>query len=222
MSKAASTSLAVFMMVTCLWSRAATLRGTVSDQTGVPAQNTQVDLYSGEGEWHTTTDAAGGFHFDDLGAGRYDLEATLFGFRKTIVRDIEIGPSSISTKNVVLQIVGSAYECEHNFYRAEYVEGTTNPSIEGIVNPSPDRRFGTLAGATVTLHKIGSNEVPTLAHTDANGKFRVTDLEPGLYDLKAERKGYTDFSESEVRVRRGHALKVEFSMIPIGTVALCE
>lgn len=221
MLKALVIFLAIFSLAMYAQTKGATLSGVVSDQSGAPAENAQVDLYSAEREWHTKTDVAGKFQFDGLSSGRYDLEVSSFGLRKALFRDIEVGSSSMPPMNITLRI-RPASDCENGFSQMQYVDGAATPVVHGVVTFSSGRDVHVLPGAMISLRKSGSSSEPVQVQTNEQGEFLIVGLEPGLYTLKAVHDGYTDFSKSEVRIRSAKTLTVEFAMIPSGMIFVCQ
>lgn len=211
------------------------LRGTVVDVAGARIPNAQVDLYSDKHEWHATTDGAGSFSFPALLPGIYDLEVTRTGFRKQIIQSIRIGPSEISPMTIAMQVSTSADSCGDSFSRVMYLDSPGEFGIKGVVSFVSHREVtenggkkravssaGLLSGATVSVLRSGSKDKPTTVQTDENGEFEFADLEPGLYLLRASREGYADFAVSNVRVRLGKTLEVQFSMQPSGYIVVCQ
>lgn len=64
-------------------------------------------------------------------------------------------------------------------------------SISGVVK---DSSGALVAGAQVTVTSVGTSAVRTAA-TDNTGSFTVTNLEPGLYELKVAQAGFGDVKQ---------------------------
>lgn len=228
--------ITVLLLVTCVFAirvesaAQPTLNGTVLDPTGAVIANARVDLYSENHEWHTTTDAAGRFSFSALLPGRYDLEVTRVGFRKQIIQGMRIDFSEPSPMTITMKVGSTADSCGDFFASITYADATGEASITGVVTLVSDpgvtenggrRVADSVSGATISLLKSGATGKLLSVRSNENGEFGFDGLEPGLYSLRASRKGYADFVISNVRVPPGKTLHVLFSMQPSGYVVLC-
>src|SRR5688572_11565439 len=83
---------------------------------------------------------------------------------------------------------------------------TTSGSIGGEVL---DNQGGAVPGATVT---ITSNQGTRTAVTDANGRFYVPFLTPGIYSVKVELTGFTPVEQKDIQVRLGQRLDLPFTL----------
>ncbi len=81
-------------------------------------------------------------------------------------------------------------------------------AIDGIVT---DTSFRPLGNATIS---IAGSDIRVV--TDANGRFRMTDIVPGQYDLFALRLGYSPTS-ARVQVGDADTLRVSFSLQRVAT-----
>src|SRR5689334_10707029 len=63
---------------------------------------------------------------------------------------------------------------------------TPTGSIEGIVT---DQSKAVVAGATVTITSVATRQSVTVTTND-EGLFRVSSLQPGVYSIKIEQKGF--------------------------------
>jgi Carboxypeptidase regulatory-like domain len=215
---------ALVLLVTCLvairveCAPQPTLSGTVLDQVGAVII-AQIDLYSGKHEWHTTTDQAGRFSFHALSPGMYDVEVTSRGFRKQIIQNIRIDSSEPAPMTITMLIASTGDSCVDSLLRYQYVDAIRGESgFRGVVLTGG---VSVGSGATVSVLRSGSEGKPLTALTNDKGEFDFAGLEPGLYLLKASREGYADFAVSNVRVRPGKTLQVDFSMQPSGHITLC-
>lgn len=211
---------ALVLLVTCLVANRVecapqpNLRGTVLDQIGAVIADAQIDLYSGKHDWHTTTDGAGRFTFPGLLPGMYDVEVTRQGFRKQIIQNMRIDSSEPAPMTITMLVASPTDSCVDSFLRYKYVDAIGESGIRGVVSVG--------SGATVSVLRSGLEGKPLTARTNDNGEFDFAGLEPGLYLLRASREGYADFAVSNVRVRPGKTLQVDFSMQPSGYITVCQ
>ncbi|HEX7422853.1 MAG TPA: carboxypeptidase-like regulatory domain-containing protein [Terriglobales bacterium] len=206
--------------------------GKVIDPSGGTIPNAHVDLYSGKREWHVYTDAGGRFVFPELSSGMYELEVTSSGFRKRVIQNVRIDSSEPVPLTVILQI-GST-DCQDSFSRAAYSEGPGESGIKGVVRFVSNRQVteggrkrwasstGVILGATVSALRNGPGDKSAVVITNEKGEFEFANLEPGLYQLKASRDEFYDFAVSDIRVRPGKVLQVEFAMRKSGELFLCQ
>ena len=198
------------------------ISGTVLDREGAVII-AQIDLYSGKHDWHATTDAAGRFSFPALLPGTYDLEITSRGFRKQIFQNIRIDSSAPAPMAITMPWATAADSCVDSLLRHEYLDTIGESAMRGEAYAVSAATVSVpRAGVTVSLLKSGSEGKPLTTQTNDNGKFDFAGLEPGLYQLKASREGLNDFTVSNVRVRPGKILRVNFSMQPSGNVTVCQ
>lgn len=110
------------------------LSGVVQDQSGAAVPNTQVQVFSVNGELRaaTSSDDQGRYEFAALPAANYRVEFTRAGFQKAVLQNISLGGGD-QTQNVTLQ-VGSV---------SQTVEVTAQPAAE----PSEARIASRLVGS---------------------------------------------------------------------------
>ena len=96
-------------------------------------------------------------------------------------------------------------------------QSTTTGSIGGVVtNPAKE----VVPGATVTAKNVGTNKEDT-ATTDDTGRFKVPNLQPGLYSVTISSGGFSPMTVENVTVEIGREteLEVALSVGPVtGTV----
>jgi hypothetical protein len=88
-----------------------TVPGVVQDQTGAILPGADVQLVSAAGVVfdRTATDGAGGFRFEHVPAGSYELRAVAEGFATTSTR-VRLGTRAPSSQRLVLHLAGLAQE----------------------------------------------------------------------------------------------------------------
>lgn len=84
----------------------------------------------------------------------------------------------------------------------------TTGSVTGVVK---DESGQPLPGVMVSV--VGEKGIRS-ATTDQNGKFNITGIAPGSYDVKAELSGFVTMAQSDVKVTAGAAAETSFTMKP--------
>ncbi|HET9713754.1 MAG TPA: carboxypeptidase regulatory-like domain-containing protein, partial [Pyrinomonadaceae bacterium] len=96
-------------------------------------------------------------------------------------------------------------------------QSTTTGSIGGVVtNPAKE----VVPGATVTAKNIGTSKEDT-ATTDDTGRFKVPNLQPGVYSITVNSSGFSPMTVENVTVEVGRetGLEIALSVGPVtGTV----
>jgi len=89
---------------------------------------------------------------------------------------------------------------------------TTGTLVGTVQDPSG----GSVAGATVTARNLGTNATRSDV-TGSEGLFRITDLQPGTYEVKAEKPGFKTTVTSNVALHVGETSRVDL-MLQVGLV----
>jgi hypothetical protein len=161
-----------------------TVSGRVQRE-GEPVTGVEVVLEQGHHTWRQTTDAQGGFRFEPLRPGSYELiarQGLAFAARRLTV---EPGKD-------VLELV---------------VDLGIGGEISGTVRSESG---APLAGAEVLARPEGRE-----ATSDAGGRFRLAPLPAGRYAVVASAKGFMDETSPETEVREGLASSVELVLRPL-------
>jgi hypothetical protein len=78
-------------------------------------------------------------------------------------------------------------------------QGTTTGAISGVVtNPAKE----VVPGASVTVKNAGTNKEDT-AVTDDQGRYRIGNLDPGIYNVTVNATGFGAFTQDKVNVEVG-------------------
>jgi hypothetical protein len=85
-------------------------------------------------------------------------------------------------------------------------------SFAGVV---ADQNGAVLPGATVTATLISTKSVRS-AVTDAEGRYRLVELRPGAYTLRAEAAGFAGDVRADVRTDAGQSVRLDFKLKPAG------
>lgn len=85
-------------------------------------------------------------------------------------------------------------------------------SFAGVV---ADQNGAVIPGATVTATLASTNYTRTSV-TDAEGRYRLVELPPGAYALRAEAKGFSTDERAGVRTDAGQSVRLDFRLKPAG------
>src|SRR5678816_1744014 len=87
-------------------------------------------------------------------------------------------------------------------------QSTTTGSIGGVVtNPNKE----VVSGASVTAKNVGTNREDT-ATTDDTGRFKVANLQPGIYAVTVNASGFAPTTNENVVVEVGRETTLEVSL----------
>ena len=76
-----------------------------------------------------------------------------------------------------------------------------------------DSSGGAIAGAKVTIENTGTHVVRTL-QTNTQGDYVATDIEPGIYSVKAEAGNFKSVVRENVQLEVANELKIDFQLQP--------
>jgi len=176
------------------------LRGRVETEAGEPAPGLEV-LAMGSSRRlaggtvlmessQTRTGQDGSFHFDDLGPGDYRLSAT-----SNNGSSAEASVTAGQDEVVVLRLEAG-----------EAVSGTVTAE-----DGSP------IAGAAVRVFAGGFRGPPPTVESDADGRFRVENVQPGEVTVSVEAEGFVSERE-KTEVASGSGAQVQIRLARGGTV----
>ncbi len=89
-----------------------------------------------------------------------------------------------------------------------FAQSTTTGSIGGVVN-NPNKEVVT--GAAVTVKNIGTNKEDS-ATTDDTGRFKVANLQPGVYSVTVNSAGFSPMTVDNVTVEVGRETNIEVAL----------
>lgn len=81
-----------------------------------------------------------------------------------------------------------------------------------------DERGAVVQGATVTATLASTKSTRTCA-TDAEGRYRLVELPPGAYTLRASAKGFAGEVRADVQTVAGQSVRLDFKLRPAGVSA---
>jgi hypothetical protein len=172
---------------------AVVLSGKIEDETGAAIAGAELQLAAeGDGAlvFDAQSDDQGGFRFTDLRAGSYALQA------RADLHELAVVPSQIapaSDVHVVLQRTSAL--------RGEVLEVGGKPAIDAAV---------TIAGSGVWP--------PKTVRTGKDGRFELTPVPGGVYELRATRATFTSAPQEGVNVAPASAAFVRLQLEPGASV----
>lgn len=92
-------------------------------------------------------------------------------------------------------------------------QSTNTGAIGGSVT---DPNGAVVTGATVTVTNTGTNKVDT-AVADGEGRFRISNLQPGTYNVSISGSGFGDFSTTNVTVEVGNITNIDAALAVAGS-----
>ncbi|MGH9915624.1 MAG: carboxypeptidase regulatory-like domain-containing protein, partial [Pyrinomonadaceae bacterium] len=93
-------------------------------------------------------------------------------------------------------------------------QSTVTGAIGGSVS---DPQSAVVTTASVTARNTGTNKIDT-ATTDSEGRFRITNLQPGTYDVSIQATGFDEFKASQVVVEVGQITNLNATLTVGGSV----
>src|SRR5215212_5461807 len=89
-----------------------------------------------------------------------------------------------------------------------FAQSTTTGAIGGVVtNPNKE----VVAGASITAKNIGTNKEDT-ATTDDTGRFKVANLQPGVYAVTVNSSGFSPMTAENVTVEIGRETPLDIAL----------
>ena len=99
------------------------------------------------------------------------------------------------------------------FSTVAFAQSTTAGAIGGVVS-NPNKEV--VPGASVTVRNAGTNKEDS-ATTDDQGRFKVVNLQPGIYVVTVSSTGFSPYTNERVVVEVGRETTLEVSLA-VGTV----
>ncbi|HLX00210.1 MAG TPA: TonB-dependent receptor [Candidatus Acidoferrales bacterium] len=90
-----------------------------------------------------------------------------------------------------------------------HAQSTLFGAIGGAVLDQQDKA---IPGATVTVRNLGTNASTKPEKTDSNGRYRVTNLAPGSYEVTISAPNFADYKQTEVIVEIGLTTAIDVKM----------
>ncbi|MEM9776285.1 MAG: S8 family serine peptidase [Chloroflexota bacterium] len=164
----------------------------IVQSNGDPVPNEPITITSQTGSFTTETDVNGQYSVR-LRAGKYNIEANIFGFES-----YDSGPVSITGNRTVLNVSLSRQPA--GIFTGKVVDGTSN-------NP--------ISKSKVTIIP-GNIEV----FTDNDGEFE-TELPAGSYEANVIRTGY-EIGSTSIQISEGQTTVQSYSLPPASSILLID
>jgi len=104
---------------------------------------------------------------------------------------------------IVISVILFCAICSH-----EVVAQTTSGTIFGIVT---DPSGAVVPGVTITIKNLDTGTTRTIV-TDNEGRYRVSALPVGSYEVKAERQGFGEVLHTGIELTVGREASVDFQL----------
>jgi hypothetical protein len=175
--------IALAILVIAFSASAASLTGTVMDETGTYIPRAPMELNSGSKKYQIQADDAGVYKFSNLPPGEYTLKVKVLGFKSRKVKSIRLTEHA---PNRILDIpldvgylaCGGPIILDRILLPAEETFGRLSGSV------APPR-----AGVEVTLICRTFTACKS-TKTDLRGRFTFDTLSAGVYGLNVRRQGF--------------------------------
>jgi carboxypeptidase family protein len=90
-----------------------------------------------------------------------------------------------------------------------HAQSETTGAIGGTV---ADAQKKAIAGASVTVRNVATNSTSQPQKTDGNGRYLITNLEPGKYEIEISASNFTSYKQPDVVVEVGLTTPVEVQL----------
>jgi hypothetical protein len=178
------------MIAVCIVTvNAATISGVVSDTGGAAVANALVTLApiaGGGNASFDTTDAAGNYHFANVAAGTYTLNASNAGYTISATSYVNFTNANSAVEQDITLVPRSA---------GVIISGTVIDTVAG--------QAGTpVAGAKVVLQPVGGGTggVRDSAVTVSGGTYSIDSVQAGRYTITASASGYVSQTTANITV----------------------
>lgn len=200
-------SIALFLVLRALaFAQTGSVQGRVVDSEGavVPRAGVQLGIKGSSTPLQTTiTDDKGHFVFAELPAGTFQLRISVPGF-SFYNRAIHVTDGERLGLLAIPLAVAPIVKCEPG--------PLGSPTISSqSINSGGAELYGSVVGMSgwfvpqvqVSLSPIARNSQPTTIVTGPDSSFSFTGIAPGIYTLRAARKGSSDFVIDRLELKAG-------------------
>ncbi len=87
---------------------------------------------------------------------------------------------------------------------------TYQGTIAGTVK---DKSGAVMPGAEIVITDVGKGTSRSV-HANSVGEYNVPDLEPGLYSITAEAKGFNKLVKQDIRLEVARSIRIDFELVP--------
>lgn len=149
-----------------------------SNAAGVPVPGAHITFTSANGlAYSAYSDSTGRYLLSDIPAGGYMAKCVKEGYATRTLNNIYLAPNSVDSVNFFLEPLVNT-----NFVKGQVKNSVTNAPIEGVhVGLSP------------------GNMLPVIyqAITNAEGRYGIFNIPPGVYRLTAFKEGFNNYIHNE-------------------------
>jgi len=187
-------------------SRSGLISGRVTDaESGKPVQSAVIAI---EGQQPSRTDRQGNYELKNLAAGNYKIRVSGAGYSAE-TKSIKVREGNLSREDFALKL--------ERRLTPQITEDANRPGIR--ISERPKISAAGVAGQVIdgrTRRPIAgaSISIPGLrgATTDAAGRFFISNLAPGNYQIRVGKSGYSA-EERRIGVRSGETVNVSFTLM---------
>jgi len=195
------------------------LTGRLTDPASAPLEGVSVLLISVDRAFQTKSGTAGGFRFEDVPSGLYELELSRPGFIKLTI-PVDFTTKGSQSPAIVLK-VGSIPDMNYCGPHSSIVyqtPGAMKPRLHGIIQDYYGR--SPVSNAKVTVWRAG--EQVSMRRSDRGGKFAFDDLPAGHYDLLISRSGYAKAEVKALLLPRENGASIEIPILKRNQIVICQ
>jgi hypothetical protein len=87
-----------------------------------------------------------------------------------------------------------------------HAQSQSSGAVNGAV---ADAQNKAIAGANVEVRNVATNVTPPAVKTDSNGRYLISNLQPGMYDIEISASGLATYKQASVVVEVGRATTVD-------------
>ena len=99
------------------------------------------------------------------------------------------------------------------FVVAAHAQGNVFGAVNGVVT---DPQNKSIAGASVTARNVATNVTSKPIMTDSDGKYIISFLQPGSYEINVDATGFAKITRPNVTVEIGRSTTVDLSVVLAG------
>jgi Carboxypeptidase regulatory-like domain len=165
--------------------------------------------------------ADGGFLFETVPVGTYDLEFYAPGFvKQKLVIEVANGASRALTTVLKVGSMPDMNDCgPHPSIRYGPFE-SRGPHLSGVVRDYFEQK--PVAEAAVSLWRTGEQWPAFTSHLDQTGRFEFNDVPANRYDLRISRRGYWPAELGQLLIPRESSVAVEFPILKRNRIVVCQ
>lgn len=209
-------SIAFFALIRAVaCAQTGSIQGRVADIANAAIPNAVVELrIKGDSAplQTTKTDWPGHFSFTDVSSGTYELHISAPGFNG-LNESIKVTEGQELDLSVISLTVAPIGGCEPPPPELPTINFEATKSGETLLDGAVVGTGGEfLAGVTITLSPIGKNTRQWKMVTGPWGSFSVTGITPGMYSLRAARRGYAGFVIDRFEIKAGQRTHIVDSL----------